>query len=628
MKVILKKLKLTNFKGIKDLKIDFNEDITYICGDNGTGKTTIFDAFLWLLFGKDSQDRKDFGIKTLDKDGQEIHKIEHNVTAVIEMNGKDKVFSRTLREKWVKKKGSTEEVFDGNETLYEIDNVPLKQSEYIQKTAVINEDLFKLITNPLQFCNMAWKKQRDILTNMSKLNSDLDIAVEKQLQGVTSILKSGKTVEERVKELANSKKKINREIQAIPVRIDEVNRTLMCNNIRTVDEVNTEITETKENIRNLEKEINFLNDENTAKMQIETRIRRLQSEMAEAEAKHKVCVAGIKAENDKAVIEYNRAVEKLEYDIKYNKKSIENCNCEIKECNKLMDKLREDFKEEKTKKFSDTVCPTCGREWKDSELNERLEHFNKARALKLDEINERGRKLKSGAENTQIIVLEKTKVLESLIKELEVLKSTPVKLKEIPEFNSTEYIQEIEQAKSELENNAIDTSEQEAEIVILNSKLTILEQELADVNGKQKCKERIAELEASLKAQAQAVADIEKEEAELKEFTEAKINMLGEAVNSKFKLVKFKLYDMQINGGYAECCEATVNGVPYRDLNNAMKINAGLDIINTLQKYYGTSAPVFVDNKESVNELISLESQLICLVVTADKELIINKEAA
>ena len=110
-------------------------------------------------------------------------------------------------------------------------------------------------------------------------------------------------------------------------------------------------------------------------------------------------------------------------------------------------------------------------------------------------------------------------------------------------------------------------------------------------------------------------------ESELKEFTEAKINMLGEAVNSKFGIVKFKLFDHQINGGYTECCEATVKGVPYRDLNYAMKINAGLDVIRTLQRYYDTYVPVFVDNRESINELGEIDSQLICLEVTGDRSL-------
>lgn len=625
MKVILKKLRITNFKGIRNLEVDFKSDTNYICGGNGTGKTSVFDAFLWLLFGKDSGGKKDFEIKTLDTNGKEIPRIEHNVAAVIEVDGQDKIFSRTLREKWVKKRGSVDEVFDGNETLYEIDNVPLKQSEYQGKVSeIIDEEVFRLVTNPAEFCNRKWQVQRQILMDIAELNSDLEIATEKQLQGVIDILNSDKTVEERSKELAAGKKKINKEIEAIPIRIDEIKRTLV-NDVRDTETVSEEIKGTKEQIRVIERDINILKDGNTARLEAETKIKQYQAEMAQAEAEHKAVIAEIKADNDRALREHKSAVEKLEHDIKYHKGFITECKKGIEELNVSMERLRDEFKAERDKRFDATVCPTCGRVWENDDFNKRLEHFNEEKARKLEEINKKGANKKSSLENNQVLLIERTRMLEDTEKELEILKNTPVSQKEIPVFNSAGYIQKIEKAKAELESNVVDTSRQEAELVILNSKLATLEQELADANGEAKRKERIAELEASLKDKAQAVADIEKEEAEIKEFTEAKINMLGEAVNSKFGIVKFKLYDTQINGGYAECCEATVNGVPYsRGLNSAARINAGLDIIRTLQRYYDVYAPVFVDNKESVTELVNMDCQLVCLQVTDDKELIIN----
>ena len=114
MKIVLKKLSLMNFKGIRKYEVEFSDGINEVIGKNGTGKTSLFDAFLWVLFGKDSFGRKDFGVKTLDVDGNEIHNIEHNVTAVIEVDGKTKTLSRTLREKWQTEKGKTEEVYKGN----------------------------------------------------------------------------------------------------------------------------------------------------------------------------------------------------------------------------------------------------------------------------------------------------------------------------------------------------------------------------------------------------------------------------------------------------------------------------------------------------------------------------------
>lgn len=633
MKVVLKNLKITNFKGIRNLEIDFKADVNHICGSNGTGKTSIFDSFLWLLFGKDSNGKKDFEVKTLDISGNKIPRIEHNVTAVIEVDGQDKIFSRTLKEKWVKKRGSTEEVFSGNSTEFEIDNVPVSLSDYQGKVSeIIDEEVFKLVTNPAQFCSEKWQTQRKILMDISELNSDFDIASEKQMQGIITLLNNGKSVEERSKELASCKKKINKEIEAIPIRIDEIKRTLI-NDVRDEETVTAEIKAVKEQIRIIERDINILKDENTARMEAETKIKKYRAEMAQAEAEHRAVAAEIKADNDNIFREHKESIEMCERNIKCHKSFIAECKSGINELNECIDKLRKEFKTEKDRQFNDTVCPVCGREWEDDDLNERLEHFNEAKALKLAEINKKGHNMKSSLANNEMVLAERTKELEDAEKELEVLKNSPVKLKDIPIFNSAEYIHKIEQAMAELESNVIDTSKQEAELVILSSKLTTLEQELADINGEQKRKERMAELEVSLKDKAQAVADIEKEEAELKAFTEVKINMLGEAVNSKFEFVKFKLYDTQINGGYAECCEATVKGVPYEGgLNNAARINAGLDIIKTLQRYYDVYAPVFVDNKESVTELVNMDCQLVCLEVTNDKQLVINdvkvKEAA
>lgn len=626
MKVVLKKLKINNFKGIRSLEIDFKRYDNYICGGNGTGKTSVFDAFLWLLFGKDSNGKKDFEIKTLDINGKEIPRIEHNVTAVIEVDGKDKIFSRTLKEKWVKKRGSTEEVFSGNETDYEIDNVPLKQSEYQSRIKeIIDEEVFKLVTNPAEFCNRKWQEQRSILMEISRLNnSDIKIASEEQLKGIVELLNSGKTVEERIKELAANKKKINKEIESIPIRIDEIKRTLI-NDVRDSETVSSEIKGVKEQIKVIERDINILKDENTARLEAETKIKKYQAEMAQAEAEYKTAVAEIKAGNDRVLRKHNEAVEICELAIKNHKKFISECTEGIEELNTCMDRLRKEFKEERDKQFDDSVCPTCGRPWEDEDLNERLKHFNEVRSKRLTEINKKGTDMGNSLAYNETVLIERKKALESDKKRLEELKKTPLNLKDEPVFNRAEYISKIEQAKAELESNVVDTSRQEAELVILNSKLTVLEQELADANGEVKRKERITELEASLKDKAQAVADIEREEAEIKKFTEAKINMLSEAVNSKFSIVKFKLYDEQINGGYVECCEATVNGVPYGSgLNTAARINAGLDIIRTLQDYYDIYAPVFVDNKESVTKLVMMDCQLVCLQVTEDRELIVN----
>ena len=207
MRISIKNMEIVNFKGIRKLDIKFDEGMTSIRGGNGTGKTSVFDAFMWLLFGKDSQGRKEFSVKSLDTKGNEIPKIEHSVTGVFDIDGTSLVLKKTLREKWIKKRGSAEEVFAGNEGIYEINNVNVRQWEYQNKIdEIIDEEVFRLITNPVLFSGSKWQVQRKILTDMAELGSDYEIALKTGMREPERLLEKG--VDERLKELSALKKKI------------------------------------------------------------------------------------------------------------------------------------------------------------------------------------------------------------------------------------------------------------------------------------------------------------------------------------------------------------------------------------------------------------------------------------
>ena len=135
--------------------------------------------------------------------------------------------------------------------------------------------------------------------------------------------------------------------------------------------------------------------------------------------------------------------------------------------------------------------------------------------------------------------------------------------------------------------------------------------------------ERIAQLQAEQKEIGQKVADQEQMLYLLEEFIRFKLNKVSESINSHFKTVNFKLFEMQLNGGMKDCCECTVNGVPYSTLNSGHRIVAGLDIIRSLSELYGVSVPIFVDNAESLNEfnVPDMDAQLILLSVSEDKQL-------
>lgn len=111
------------------------------------------------------------------------------------------------------------------------------------------------------------------------------------------------------------------------------------------------------------------------------------------------------------------------------------------------------------------------------------------------------------------------------------------------------------------------------------------------------------------------------------EFIRTKVELLEGSINNKFAgSISFKLFNKQINGGLNECCEATVNGVPFSNANTASQINAGLSIVNTLCNHFDVQAPIFIDNAESVNKIGETDSQLIKLIVSLDNTLKVEVE--
>ena len=230
MKIRISNLKLKNFKGIKDLKIDFNSENTNIYGKNATGKTTIFDAFKWLFFDKDSNDRKDFNIKTLDSENKPIHFLDHEVEATLVVDEMKMVFKKILHEKWVTKRGQSEQEFAGHETNYWIDEVPIKKKDYEEKiNSLIPESLFKLITDPTYFNNqLKWTERRELLINISGTTiSDDEILNSKEEFKIIKDNLEGRSIDDYKKVVQAKIKDLNKEKETIPVRIDELTNTLI-----------------------------------------------------------------------------------------------------------------------------------------------------------------------------------------------------------------------------------------------------------------------------------------------------------------------------------------------------------------------------------------------------------------
>lgn len=619
MELRINKLILENFKGIESKEINFNRGKTLICGGNGTGKTSIFDGFLWLLFGKDSSGRSDFSIKTIDEQGNEIPKREHSVTGYFEAGGNEIVIKRILREKWAKKRGSSEEILKGNESVFEINGVNVRQSEFQRKISEITkEDIFKLLTNPMGFAGSRWQDQRKILIHMVEKRSDIEIAKELGMTEAICIMGSV-GCEDRLKELKNNLKKTLKEAEDIPVRIDEISRCIK-NDGRSVYSVENEIREVREKINEGEREIRFLKEEGNSVKEAENIYREALSRLKRARDKYNEEVMSIKSINASLRYEKQKKINNIKYKINDCEAEYKMCKNKIADCIKILNETKAEYEKERERKFNDRGCAYCGREWDKNTIDEKREKFNLNKEKRIIEFEGKINSLSKEISEYEKRGLQAEKLNEKLKIEMSEAENENNE-RDIPKGEFEFLENEVERAEINMKNAMPDTSQKDAEIKIMRARLRELECELSEIDREEKLKERIKELEEEEERKRETAFEIEKQVEVMEKFSRGKLNMLSNEINSRFGIVEFKLFDNYINGSYAECCEAKVKGVPFRDLNSAMKINAGLDIIRTLQNYYDTYVPVFVDNSESINNIGEIKSQLICLRVTNDDEI-------
>lgn len=266
------------------------------------------------------------------------------------------------------------------------------------------------------------------------------------------------------------------------------------------------------------------------------------------------------------------------------------------------------------------------------------ENFNSQKASKLEEINRKGKQNKAKMETYDTAIGQNKKDLDTINKKIEEIKASDDYKVVLVEPDATGTIKADEKyialssEITKIDEELAKPIDRPNTLVLKDKKASIL----AEIDGiKEKLnsretakrnQERISELETRLRTLSDELANYEKMEFTIQNFSKARIEAVERKINGMFKLVSFKMFDKQINGGEVETCEAMVCGVPYSSLNHAMKINAGLDIINAICKFEGITAPIFTDNAESINELLPTQSQIIRLVVSEDDKLTIKKQ--
>ena len=628
MVVKLTRIEIQNFKGIKNLTVYFKDSTTVIRGKNAAGKTSVFDAFTWCLFGKNSDGKEKFEIRTLDADGNKIHNTEISVIVTLFVDGKEIVFRKVQTENWVKKRGSETATLQGNNNSYEVNGYPSNEADYKEKIAeIISEDRFKLLSNPAYFPSLDWKEQRKIIMEFANEKSDADLA--REIGGFDAIIDELENAPDfdAIKDKYTKRNKAWKDEQKeLPIRIDELEN----------QKVDYPVSDLELELNALTEKLESLNAESGNEKASE--IRKQIDEITDKAAERKREVLE-RSDKDRAEISDLKArATEIQTEVRCLSSELDSEKTALVGKKALVDSLKPKYAELKALAFDEktTICPTCKREYPAERVSELKANFESDKQKRIKEMADEGNSAACEVKKIteRIAVLEKDLhdkevSLGDLTRQIEQKNGSYNPDRDLNEdsvYNG--YIGQIDALKRELETIKADAVKRETEIRTEKSEtqsaINAVNEKIAKAKANVTIDERIEELKARQLEVAQLVADNEKILYLLEQFTEAKMDKISETINSNFDGVDFNLFSVQINGGIKETCECSVNGVPYNTLNSGHRIVAGLTIIKALQRLYDCNSLVFIDNAETINEvnIPAMDNQLILLKVTDDERLV------
>lgn len=631
-----------NFKGLKNFSLELEGKDAVVSGINGSGKTTLADGLLWLLFGKDSRGAK-LNPKPLNERNEEILGLEPTVEAKLIIDGESVTLKRVQEEKWTNPKGQLEKVRGSDTTKYFINTVPAKEKEWKEYLVGLgDETTLQILADSAFFMRLPWKTRREILVNTTDLTDETIINGDPELTELPAIL-DGHTVDDTRKILASQKKEIKRQIDGVPARIQEVTdmKAKQEEAIGDLDksELQISVLETQAEISDLEGKLDVLKS-GDASLNYQTELSQAQLKLSEAERQY-LADTNLQTQTlQEDVMDKQTEVN----DLRRKKMGAEAVVLGIEDTIKsLTDKKAEllaEYKKYKDTTFGDhrATCPTCGQSLPEDKVQQMVSDFNKRKSDFLEKNIADGKALKEelitlqdDKEMAESRLSEVTNQLEKAQSSLDLINNELVQTQSgISPFKETAKAKKI-QAEIDLINQKIETASSdtsEAEMDLRNQ-IDGLRAVMADMQAKYQSfeqlssfDERINQLKAEDKRLKDQNQDVERKLWLLDEFTRKKVAALEESINSKFSLVRWKLFNILKNGGLEEVCEATYNGIEYgTSLNTGARINCDLDIVNTLGKEFGIQMPVFVDNTESVTKLHEVEVQTVDLRVGTTKKL-------
>lgn len=672
MNIKITKLELTNFKCFKHKELEFGDDVTIIRGRNGVGKTTIADAILWCLFGKNTQGQADFDLKTHDENGKPIPNLGHSVEVeLVTTSDTDTTFvyslKRTLKETWVKKRGTDEQVFKNNTTEYLVNGDSYTAADYKKFISeLVNEEVFKAITNPSYFPSLKWQTQREFLAKLAGDISPETIAAEdEEIQALIGTLGEEDIISYR-KHLSYQIKGVKEKLEKIPVRLEEQNKALPqkhdWESIKLESEkAGKELEEVNQKILSIKSG----NGQDIKKDELRKQLDSLYNE------KNKIENALWKQNHD-TISEYDAKITELSHqftsllndqrDMDNSIKSfdaiIQRCDETLKQCEKDAEVIRKEWYENEKNNLrlsrEDSVCPTCGQMLPTELYNERIlilnEEFNKNKAEKKEELQSRAEKIKALIKDSEAQKKEYEKKKRESERSMEEIKDKlnntfaekqriEKEKSNLPSYDTivsndekhVELEKNIESIKQQIDNASVTSEEDIKALESLQMGKALVEETMKNLTVQLATKEQydricslIEGINEEQKDLVRQLSELERKEDVAKRYQDRQNAILEEKINEHFSLVQWKMFRTVNNGGdpFDEpYCECYVDGVAYHDgLNQAARLNAGLDIINTLCKHYNVSAPIILDNAESTINIIETIGQQIRLTV-ADSDL-------
>lgn len=633
MKITLISLILENFKGIQKFEFVPSGKNAAVYGTNASGKTTLADAYCWLLFGKDSTGATGFDVKTIRTKG-----LDYSVEGVIEVDGERHTLKRILNEKWERKRGEIEKKLKGNTTAYFIDGVPVKEKDF--KTFIENElvaeKTYQMLTDPDYFAGkLDWKSRRNQLIKWFADVSDSDIiSAHPNLKQIEQIL-NGRSVEDSQKCIQADRKKINEQLQTIPSRIDEQQRNITSINSLLNGDEQQRLDELLKEKSQLEIQINTAGTDERIS-QAKAKVAEIKLEIMSAKSEY---LAKTSIEIDtKALESLRKAKFSAENDLFRLAQDKDRYNIQLENISKQGMKYNEDFKRISAEQYQgDNTCPCCGQLLPEDKIQSAITEFNLQKSARLEEIKTACQRLK--AERAEL-----KKKLEAVTSNIELsqgktkdlndsIERTEKSISDILPFEKTEEYEKLSMKLLDTEEE-IEVAEVQTDFTEVKAKIADIEKEIARLRGiiaSQSSisiyEKRIEELKQQEKEYGLMMAKSENDLTLIEEFIKTKCAEVERMINSHFKTVKWKLFDLQVNGGINDCCEATVGGVDYStNLNSAAKINAGLDIINAVSGVMNVSVPIWIDNAESIVDFIPTNSQTIRLIVSEEHKKLFIKE--